>query len=64
MDEEKNTSAVCYCATVACRIELSHFRSIRRMCILSNKQTLVCVAAASNQFGKENFFVCLIYRVL
>lgn len=62
--EEKNTSAVCYCATLACRMELSHFRSIQRMCILSNKQTFVCGAAASNQIWKDNFLVCLIYHVL
>lgn len=52
--EEKNTSAVCYWAPVACRMELSHFRSIQRMCILSNKQTLVCGAAASSQIWKDN----------
>lgn len=39
-----------------CGTELSHLKSIQRMYKSSNKQTLVCGAAASDQNWKDNFW--------
>lgn len=49
---------------VARRVELSHLRSIQRMCILSNKQTSGCGAAASDQDWEDSFWFVLTYHIL